>query len=117
MTPDERLEGGRGVHIGDGDDAAHVGDLGQLLPGFLDLLYVGHVGHGAPGVEVGEEHLLVGAGQDVGRFGHEMDAAEDDELGLADLGRHAGEPEGVTAGVGPSHDVVALVVVPEHEEP
>ena len=32
-------------------------------------------------------------------------------------GRHTGEPEGVAAGIGPSHDVVALVVVAEDEEP
>ena len=59
-----------------------VGDPGQLLPGLLHLVDVGHVGHGAAGVEVGQEHLLVVPGQDVGRLGHEVHAAEDDELGL-----------------------------------
>ena len=32
-------------------------------------------------------------------------------------GRDAGEAEGVASGVGPAHDVVALVVVAEDEEP
>ena len=84
VAPDERLQGGRRVHVGDGHDPVDVGDPGQLLPGLLHLVDVGHVGHGAAGVEVGQEHPLVVPGQDVGRLGHEVDAAEDDELGLGD---------------------------------
>ena len=57
------------------------------------------------------------AGEDVGRLGHEVDAAEDHELGLGLVGGDAGQPEGVAPGVGPGHDLVALVVVPEDEEP
>ena len=53
------------------------------LPGLLDRVEVGHVGHGAAGVEVGKDHLLVGRGQDVGGLGHEVDPAEDHELGVA----------------------------------
>ena len=56
-------------------------------------------------------------GQDVRRLGHEVDAAEDDELCLVLSGGQAGEPEGVAPGIGPSHDVVALVVVAEDEHP
>ena len=92
-------------------------DPGQLVPGLLHLVDVGHVGHGAPGVEVGQEHLLVVAGEDVGRLGHEVDAAEDDELGLGLAGGDPGEAEGVAPGVGPAHDLVALVVVAEDEQP
>ena len=55
-----------------------VGDAGDLLPRFLDLVDVGHVGHRATGVQVGEDHPLVVAGEHVGGFGHEVDAAEDD---------------------------------------
>ena len=56
------------------------------------------------------------AGEDVGRLGHEVDAAEHDELGLgALLGEHR-EPERVAPGVGPAHDLVPLVVVAEDEE-
>jgi len=48
----------------------------------FDSLDVGHVGHRAAGIQVGEQHLLVGLGEDVGRFGHEVHAAKDDEVGL-----------------------------------
>ena len=61
----------------------------ERLPRLLDLVDVGHVGHRAAGVEVGEDHLLVVAGEDVGRLGHEVHAAEDDVLGLGSLlGEH-----------------------------
>ena len=65
-------------------------DRRQRLPGLLDGVDVGHVGHGAPGVEVGQDHLLVGAGEDVGRLGHEVHAAEDDVVGVAALGGECG---------------------------
>ena len=50
----------------------------ERVPRLLDLVDVGHVGHRAAGVEVGEDHLLVVGGEHVGRLGHEVDAAEDD---------------------------------------
>ena len=114
---DERLQRGRRVHVGDRDHPVDVGDLGQGLPRLLDRVDVGHVGHRAAGVEVGQDHLLVGAGEDVGRLGHEVDAAEDDELGLRLVGGDAGQAEGVAPGVGPGHHLVALVVVAEDDQP
>ena len=100
-----------------GTTRVDVGDLGERLPGLLDRVDVGHVGHRAAGVQVGEDHLLVVAGEHVGRLGHEVDAAEHDVVGLgALLGEH-GEPEGVATGIGPAHDLVALVVVAEDEHP
>jgi len=59
---------------------------------------------------------LVSAGEDVGRLGHEVDAAEDDGGRLVVVGGESGELERVTPGVGPLDDFVALVVVPEDEE-
>jgi hypothetical protein len=56
-------------------------------------------------------------GQDVGRLGHEVDAAEDHELGLGPGRRLLGQAEGVAAGVGEGDDLVALVVVAEDERP
>ena len=116
LAADEGLEGGRGVHVGDGQDALDVGRGGQLLPRHLHRVDVGHVGHGAAGVEVGEDDGLVVAGEHVGRFGHEVDAAEDDEFGRR-VGRQPGQSVGVAAGVGPPHDLVPLVVVAEDEQP
>ena len=71
------------------------------LPRLLDLVEVGHVGHRAAGVQVGEDHLLVVAGEDVGRLGHEVHAAEDDVVGLRPFLGQPDEPERVTPGVGP----------------
>src|SRR5439155_22743468 len=68
------------------------------------------------GVEVGKNHLLVRAGEDVGRLGHEVDAAEHHVLGLVVVGGEPGEAEGVAPGVRPAHDLLALVVMAEDEK-
>ena len=117
-SPDERLQRGGRVHVGDRHDPVDVGDAGERLPRLLDLVDVGHVGHRAAGVEVGEDHLLVVAGEHVGRLGHEVHAAEHDVGRPRSLSAaKPGELERVAAGVGPADDLVALVVVAEDEEP
>ena len=90
--------------------------MGHRLPGFLHGVEVGHVGHGAAGVEVGEDHLLMVTREDVGRLGHEVDATEHDVGGVVLVGGLPGEAEGVSPGVGPTHHLVALVVVTEDEQ-
>ena len=60
--------------------------------------------------------LLVG-GEDVGALGHEVHAAEDDELRVRPGRRLAGQLERVAGDVGELDDLVALVVVAEHEDP
>ena len=113
----ERLQCGRGVHVGDRDDPLDVGDSGDRLPRLLDRVDVGHVGHRAAGVEVGEDHLLVVAGEDVGRFGHEVDAAEHDVLGRRRCRRPCGTGRSESPRhVGPAHHLVALVVVAEDHQ-
>ena len=54
----ERLECRRRVHVGDRHHALDVCHLGDGLPGLFHRFDVGHVGHRAPCVQVGEEHLL-----------------------------------------------------------
>ncbi len=115
VAADEGLEGGRGVHVGDRHHPVDVGDGAEGLPGLLHRVDVGHVGHGAAGVEVGEDDLLVGAGEDVGRLGHEVDAAEHHVLGLGLVGGDAGQAERVAPGIGPRHHLVPLVVVAEDD--
>jgi hypothetical protein len=88
----------------------------ERLPRLFDLVDVGHVGHGAAGVEVGEDHVLVVGGEHVGRLGHEVHAAEHDVVGLGVLLGQDREAVRVAPGVGPAHDLVTLVVVPEDEE-
>ena len=92
-----------------------VDDTAERFPRFFDLVDVGHVGHRAAGVQVGEDHVLVRRGQDVGRLGHEVHAAKDDVVGFGVLlGEHR-QPVRVAAGVGELDDVVTLVVVAEDE--
>ena len=113
----ERLDVGAGVHVGHRHDAVLDAGVGHRVPGVLDLAQAGHVGHRAAGREVGKDHLLRRRGQDVGRLGHEVHAAEDDELGVRAAGGVAGELEGVAGDVGELDDLVALVVVAEDEDP
>lgn len=69
-----------------------------------------------PHGEVGEDHLLVVGRQDVRGFRHEVHTAEDDVLGLRARCGVAGQLEGVARDVGELDDLVALVVVAEHED-
>ena len=91
-------------------------DLDQLLPRRLDRLLVGHVGHRAAGREVRQDDVLLRTGQDVGRLGHEVHAAEHDRLGVGLGEGGVGELERVAHEVGVLHDLVALVEVPEDDD-
>ena len=85
----EGLQRGRRVHVGDRDQALDVGGPLEHLPRLFDLVEIGHVGHRTTGVQIGQHHLLVVAGEDVGRLGHEVHAAEHDVLGVGMLlGQH-----------------------------
>ena len=57
-----------GCSMADMARLAQVEDTWDALTdaGIADLVEVGHVGHGAAGVEVGEDHLLVVGGEDIG---------------------------------------------------
>ncbi len=59
---------------------------------------------------------MVFAGEDVGRLGHEVHAAEDDVGGAIVVGRETCQLERVAASVRPLDDFGALVVMPEDEE-
>ena len=74
----EGLEVGRRVDVGDRHQVVGVDDLAEVLPGGLDRFQVGHVGHAASGGQVGQIDRDLIAREDVGRLGHEVDAAEDD---------------------------------------
>ena len=117
VASDERLQRRRRVHVGDRHDPTGVGHFAECGPCLFDSLDVGHVGHRAAGIQVGEQHLLVGLGEDVGRFGHEVHAAKDDEVGLRAVCRDARQAERVAAHIGPGHDLVTLVVVAQNEQP
>ena len=93
----KRLQAGRRVDVGDRRQVVGVDHLAELLPAVFDLFDLGHVGQRAAGGHVGQDHrdALAAAlgqplgpiGQDVGRFGHEVDAAEGDRPALFVLAR------------------------------
>ena len=56
------------------------------------------------------------AGEDVGRLGHEMHAAEDDVRGVFVVGSETRQLERVATGVRPLDDFGALVVMSEDEQ-
>ena len=59
---------------------------------------------------------MLGA-QHVGAFGHEVDATEDDELGVGMLSHVTRELVGVAGVVGELDDLIALIVMSENDEP
>ena len=88
----------------------------EIAPAHLELLGVHHVGHRAAGGQVRQDHLLVVGAQHVGALGHEVHAAEDDELGLGVLADLLRELVRVAGVVGELDDLVALVVMSEDDE-
>ena len=136
---DERLDGRRGVDVRDWNNrgpakAGHYAylplprylpvpavptsqHLPQFVPARLELLGFGHVGHRATGREVGQHHLLVRCAQHVGALGHEVHAAEHDELGVG-MGRHPlRQLVRIADVVGEANDLVALIVMTEDHQP
>ncbi len=112
----EGLDVGGGVHVRDRDGDVGYAGVGEDVPALGDLLGGGHVGHRTAGGEVRQDDLLGRAGQDVRGLGHEVHAAEDDELGLRAGGGVAGELERVAGDVRELDHLVALVVVAEDED-
>ena len=123
MLAAEAFKGCRGVHVGYRDDRLAARSVRrraeqpfELLPAIGDGIEVGHVGHGAAGGEVRQDNGLVGAREHVCGLGHEMDAAEDDGLGLGASPGGVRELEGVADEVGVLNDFVALIEVAEDDQ-
>ena len=96
--------GGR-VHVRDDDRA------GVLRLPLAQLLGRDRRGQRAAGAQIGDQHRLLGR-EDLRRLGHEVDAAEDDRLGVG-RGRLAREAERVADVVGHVLHLGHLVVVGE----
>src|SRR5207247_5440969 len=92
----EGLHAGGGVDVGDGLEAPAVDAQHFLEAG--ELVGRAAIGEAAPGEQVGHEDAA-GRVEDLGRFGHEVNAAEDDGAGLH-LGGGAGEIQAVAGDVG-----------------
>src|SRR3954453_6464921 len=74
-----------------------------------ELVGVDRRGERATGGEIGQEHSLL-RGENSRRLGHEMDAAEDDDIGVS-LGRVAREAQRVSDEIGDVLDLWPLIVV------
>ena len=90
--------------------------LPHLAPADVELIAGGHVGHRAAGREVRQDDFLMRRAEDVGALGHEVHAAEHDELGLALAGGGARELQRVAGEVGELDDLVALIVMAEDHQ-
>jgi hypothetical protein len=66
----------------------HAGDH---VPGGVNVIRVGHVGHRTARRHVRQDDANLGPREDVRRFGHEVDAAEEHVLGLGLGGGVLGE--------------------------
>ena len=118
---DERFDGGGRIDVGDRDEAGAVlldrvcpdAHLAKLAPAHVELIRRGHVGHGTSGREIRQDDFLMGSAKNVCALGHEVDAAEDDELRLPAACSGARQLQGIADVVGKLDDLVALIMVSE----
>ena len=95
----------------------------QRVPRLHRVVVGGHVGHGAPGRKVGQDHAHVVGREHVRRFGHEVNAAEDHIPHRRAAGALAHQPRGdlrefqrIARVVGVTDHLVGLVVVPQDHQ-
>ncbi len=86
------------------------------MPRRLDRFEVGHIGHAASGGQVGEVNLDLVAGEDIGRFGHEVNAAKDDRAARLAVGGKLAQLEAVSPEIGETDDLVLLIMVSQNQE-
>ena len=89
----------------------------EVVPAVQHVVDARHVRHRASGRHVGQDDPLARAAEYVRGFGHEVDAAEHDELGRLLRGRERRELERAALKVRELDDLVALVVMPKHDQP
>src|SRR5215831_6552948 len=102
MLAGEGLDGGSGVHVGDWNDLGRVENAAELPPAGFHLPNVGHIRHRTTGAQIRKNHNLPIAAQDIGAFGHEVNATKYDVLALA-FGGLLRKLEGIAAEVGELH--------------
>ena len=87
--------------------------IGAEISG-VNLGEAGHVGHRTTGAHVRQYRRLLGPRQNIGDFGHEMHAAENNVIGIR-LRRQLGQPQRVARQVGVFVDVGALIMMAEDD--
>ena len=88
--------------------------LHELFPGVFHLRNLGHVGHGAAGVKVGQHDGLSGARQNVGALSHEVHAAKDD-VAASGLRGHLRQTIRIATIIGVANDFIALIMVTQND--
>jgi hypothetical protein len=116
VLADEGFDGGGAVHVGDGNQGLVRAGFLELGPAFQGLIERRHVRHGAAGAHVGEDHADAVVGEDVRRFGHEVNAAEHDVFDVLLVRSLPRQLEGISREVGEIDDGVLLVVVAEDDK-
>ena len=110
----ESLDGGGGVHVGQRYGLVRKTKVRKHFPAGFHLGDFRHIGHGAAGVQVGQNHLLAVAPEHVGALGHKVHAAENNVPGVG-FGGDFGELVAVAGEIGEADDFVALVVVAQQQ--
>src|SRR6267142_2113173 len=113
MLAGKGLDGGCGIHVGDGNQL-EIAKPRKLLPTDFHLADIGQVRHGAAGIEVRKNYSLVRAAKYVRAFGHEMHAAKNDIAGVG-LGGLKRKLQRVPAKISELHHLIALVMMAEHD--
>ncbi len=127
VTPAEGFEISGGIHVRDGNDASQLAAIwpgdgikyARALkrgPAFFNFGNICHIGHRTARCRIRQNHGLLGAAEDVGAFGHEVNAAEDNIIGFWVRGSKLRQLERVAASIGIFDDLVALIVMAQNQQ-
>src|SRR5262249_26525551 len=108
-----------GIRVGASHRSAIVAkadDIRQFAPAHLELLGLGHVRHRTTGRQIRKDHLLVIGAQDISALGHEVHAAEHDELGIRMLSYMTRELVRIAGVISELDHFVALIVMTKNHE-
>src|SRR5579883_1251143 len=85
VLPTERFYSCARIHVSDRTNCRCIDILTDLFPRVKHLFATGHITHRAPSFKIGQNDNLIGSTKNIGRLGHKMDAAENDELTVFQL--------------------------------
>ena len=85
-------------------------DIFEFVPRRQHLFEIRHVRHAAPGLQVRQDHDLIGASEDGGAFRHEMHARKDDIFRF-DFRAFFAQLVAVALKIGKLHHFIALVMM------
>src|SRR2546423_4992278 len=82
------------VYIGNRNNASVIPKhIRQHLPALLNLGNIRHIGHRTTCSRIGQNDFLLWSAQDIGSFGHEVNATEDNIIGFRSRGCELGQFE------------------------